>query len=136
MNPRTAWIVYVVVRLALFAAPFALLMLFGWPWWLAAIVATLASVSLSIIFLSKPRETASESVYAWRHRTRTVDDIVEDSAVDAALQDPAAAAPTGPASDPELAPTTATSTEVPPAKAAEQSPPAAPGSPGEATLDR
>lgn len=81
MNTRTAWIVYIVLRLAFFAAPFALLMLIGWPWWLSAITATLVAVSLSVIFLSKPRETAAESIYDWRTRDRTPDDIAEDAEI-------------------------------------------------------
>lgn len=81
-NPRTAWIVYTVLRLLFFAIPFALLFVLGiWPW-LAAVFAALIGVSLSIIFLSKPRATASESIYDWRTRDRTADDIVEDEAVD------------------------------------------------------
>ena len=81
-NPRTAWIVYTVLRLLFFAIPFALLYVLGiWPW-LAAVFAALIGVSLSIIFLSKPRATASESIYDWRTRARTADDIVEDEAVD------------------------------------------------------
>ena len=81
-NPRTAWIVYTVLRLLFFAIPFALLFVLGiWPW-LAAVFAALIGVSLSIIFLSKPRATASESIYDWRNRDRTADDIVEDEAVD------------------------------------------------------
>lgn len=95
-NPRTAWIVYTVLRLLFFAIPFALLFVLGiWPW-LAAVFAALIGVSLSIIFLSKPRATASESIYDWRNRDRTADDIVEDEAVDIsrvesspATQDPA-----------------------------------------------
>lgn len=83
-NPRTAWIVYSVLRLLFFAVPFALLYVLGiWPW-LAAIFAALIGVSLSIIFLSKPRATASESIYDWRNRERTADDIVEDDATDPA----------------------------------------------------
>lgn len=85
MNTRTAWIVYTVLRLAFFAAPFALLMLIGWPWWLAAVTATLVAVSLSMIFLAKPREAAAESIYDWRTRDRTPDDIAEDAAIDAEI---------------------------------------------------
>ncbi|MCW2288979.1 uncharacterized protein DUF4229 [Leucobacter luti] len=82
-NPRTAWIVYTVLRLLFFAVPFAVLFVLGiWPW-LAAIFAALIGVSLSIIFLSRPRDTASESIYDWRNRERTPDSIVEDEAVEA-----------------------------------------------------
>ncbi|WP_164512763.1 DUF4229 domain-containing protein [Leucobacter chromiireducens] len=83
-NPRTAWTVYIVLRLVFFAAPFAVFFLLGIKPWLAAIFAALIGVSLSIILLSKPRDTASESIYDWRHRGRTDDSILEDEAVDAA----------------------------------------------------
>jgi hypothetical protein len=82
VNTRTAWIVYVVLRLVFFAVPFAVLYLIGWPWWLALVVATLIALSLSVIFLSRQRGTASTSIYDWRNRDRTADDIVEDEALD------------------------------------------------------
>ena len=84
VNTRTAWIAYIVLRLVFLAVPFAVLMIIGWPWWLALAVSTLIALSLSIIFLSKPRETASTSIYEWRNRDRTADDVVEDEAVEAA----------------------------------------------------
>lgn len=84
MNTRTAWIAYTVLRLLFLAVPFAVLMIIGWPWWLALAVSTLIALSLSIIFLSKSRETASTSIYEWRNRDRTADDVVEDDAVEAA----------------------------------------------------
>lgn len=84
VNTRRAWIVYTVLRLLFFAVPFAVLYFIGWPWWLALVVATLASVSLSVIFLSKPRDAASTGIHEWRTKERTIDDIVEDEAVDEA----------------------------------------------------
>lgn len=83
MKSRSAWLVYVVLRLVFFVVPFAALMLIGWTWWLSAIVATLAAVSLSVIFLNRQRSAASESIYAWRTKERTEDDVIEDEAVDA-----------------------------------------------------
>lgn len=73
-----------MLRLVFFAVPFALLFWIGWPWWLALIVAALVGVSLSVIFLSKQRTTASSSIYEWRMQKRTSDDIAEDEATDAA----------------------------------------------------
>lgn len=94
VNTRNAWILYVVLRLVFFAVPFTALLLllrsWDWPYWPAALVSTLVgaliAVSLSVIFLSKPRETASESIYEWRTRDRTVDDLAEDEAVDATAE--------------------------------------------------
>ncbi len=82
-NTRSAWLVYIVLRLLFFAVPFAALYLIGIQPWLAAIFAALIGVALSVIFLSRSRATASESIYDWRNRDRTADDIVEDEAVDA-----------------------------------------------------
>ncbi|GAB2556612.1 hypothetical protein GCM10027033_12400 [Leucobacter ruminantium] len=81
---RTAWITYIVLRLLLFAVPFGVLYMIGLQPWLAAVFAALIGAALSILLLSKQRATASESIYDWRNRTRTADDIVEDEAVDAA----------------------------------------------------
>lgn len=94
MNTRTAWIVYSLLRLAFFAVPFAVVMILltmrGFSQVLAAIisavVAALVAVSLSVIFLAKPREAASTSIYEWRNRKRTADDEVEDAAVENAPQ--------------------------------------------------
>ena len=98
MNTRKAWTVYIVLRLAFFAVPFAALMLIGWPWWLAALTATLVGVSLSVIFLAKPRETAATSIHDWRNRDRTADDLAEDAELVAGApeSDPAALVSEGP----------------------------------------
>lgn len=93
MNQRTAWIVYIVLRLLFFAVPFTVLYLIGWPWWLATVVAALIALALSIIFLQRQRDIASESVYEWRQRTRTPDDIVEDEEIDAGTSSPSDSAP-------------------------------------------
>lgn len=91
-TPRSAWITYTALRLLFFAAPFALIYVLGLSLQfsmmlaalVAAVLAALISVSLSVLLLSKPREAASQSIYDWRNRERTADDIVEDEAVDAA----------------------------------------------------
>ncbi|NLA64721.1 MAG: DUF4229 domain-containing protein [Leucobacter sp.] len=87
-----AWLLYSALRLLFFVVPFGLLFFIGWPWWLAMVIAALVSLSLSLIFLSKPRETASTSIYEWRMRDRTQDDIAEDDALDAGVVDGAGVA--------------------------------------------
>jgi len=84
VNTGKAWALYVVLRVVFFAVPFAVLMLMNWPWWLALIIATLVALALSVIFLSKPRGEASTSIYEWRNRDRTSDDIAEDELTDKA----------------------------------------------------
>lgn len=90
-TPRSAWITYTALRLLFFAAPFALIYALGLSLQfsmmlsalIAAVLSALISVSLSVLLLSKPREAASESIYEWRNRERTADDIVEDEAIEA-----------------------------------------------------
>lgn len=96
VNTRTAWLVYIVLRLLFFAVPLVVLLLLGTLPWLAVILAALIAVSLSVIFLSKSRDVASQSIYDWRNRDRTPDDIVEDEAVDAARRNDATGAPSAP----------------------------------------
>lgn len=86
VNTGKAWTIYIVLRVLFFAVPFALLFWIGWPWWLALAVATLIALALSVIFLSKQRGTASASIYGWRMRDRTKDDIDEDAALDSASE--------------------------------------------------
>lgn len=50
---------------------------------IAAVTAALISMSLSVLFLSKPREQAAQSIVDWRNRDRTADDIAEDAAIEA-----------------------------------------------------
>lgn len=82
VNTGKAWFVYIVLRVLFFAVPFTAFMLIGWPWWLSMAVATLIALALSVIFLSKQRDTASAGIYEWRLRDRTADDIDEDAALD------------------------------------------------------
>ena len=90
-TPRSAWITYTALRLLFFAVPFALIYVLGLSLrfsmmlsaLIAAVLAALISVSLSVLLLAKPREAASASIYEWRNRDRTADDIVEDESVDA-----------------------------------------------------
>nr|WP_255529517.1 DUF4229 domain-containing protein [Leucobacter edaphi] len=113
------------MRLLFFAVPFALLYFLGiWPW-LAAVFAALIGVSLSIIFLSKPRATASESIYDWRNRDRTADDIVEDDAVESADAHATSAPATSVTEDPSSPTADAAASEAPNATPAPNAPNAA-----------
>lgn len=92
MNSQKAWATYVVLRLLFFVVPFAgvfwltssLSMPLIFAAVIAAVLAGLIAMSLSLLFLSRSRERAAESIYAWRHRDRTADDVIEDEVVDQA----------------------------------------------------
>lgn len=70
--------VFVVLRLLFFAVPFAALYLLNIAPWMAAIFAALIGMSLSIIFLSRPKAEMSSSISDWRNRRKTSDEVVED----------------------------------------------------------
>ena len=89
VNTGKSWALYIVLRIVFFAVPFAVLILINWPWWLALIISTLIALALSVIFLSKQRSEASTSIYEWRNRDRTADDIAEDAIADDAIADAA-----------------------------------------------
>lgn len=80
------WIWYTALRVLLFAAPLAVLLLAGVNVWVSAIIAAVFGLSASLLFLRKPREEMSSELYAARHRERPVareDDVAEDAAIDA-----------------------------------------------------
>lgn len=81
-----AWFIYILLRLAFFIVPFALLVWLGtvtWlPVWLAAIFAAIIGLALSMLLLSRSRNRASTSIYDWRNRSRTADDIEEDDVIE------------------------------------------------------
>ena len=78
------WVWFSIIRVLLFAVPFAVLMLASVPWWLSAIVAALFGLAASYLFLRKPREELARDLHAARTRTKpapTTDDEAEDAAL-------------------------------------------------------
>nr|WP_245190275.1 DUF4229 domain-containing protein [Leucobacter exalbidus] len=53
----------------------------------AAVIAALFSMALSMLVLSRPREQAAQSIVDWRNRDRTADDIAEDAVLDGDAED-------------------------------------------------
>lgn len=96
MKRIPSWITYTVLRLLVFAVPLVILLLVGVVWWLAVIAAALIGLCLSYIFLSRPRNAVSSDLYAVRHREKpatSVDDDVEDAALDDAAAEDAPVKP-------------------------------------------
>ncbi|WP_382309693.1 DUF4229 domain-containing protein [Herbiconiux sp. UC225_62] len=96
MKPGRTWLVYTLIRLGLFAGVLILLLLLQITPWLAAVIAALIALCISIIFLRKPREEASKTLYearnnrgqaASRPSASREDESVEDDAVDHAAGD-------------------------------------------------
>jgi divalent metal cation (Fe/Co/Zn/Cd) transporter len=53
------WVQYSIVRLVSFAIAFAVLMLVGVEWWLAAIIAAVIGLCISYIFFGKLRDAVA-----------------------------------------------------------------------------
>lgn len=98
MNKKwLAWISYVVLRLAFFVVPLLLFIALGIADWLAAILAAVVGLALSVLFLSKQRGAASETIYERRTRENASatkrDRAAEDAAEEDELLDSAADTP-------------------------------------------
>ncbi|WP_081882472.1 DUF4229 domain-containing protein [Cryobacterium sp. MLB-32] len=85
MKSVPSWVSYSVYRVLLFAVPLAILLVLGIKEWIAAVIAALVGMSLSFIFLRKPREKVARDLYAARHREEPPvheDAALEDAALD------------------------------------------------------
>ena len=85
MRSAPTWLRYTLLRVLLFAAPLAVLLIAGVDPWISVAVAALFGFSASLVFLRGMREQLSEELYAARHREQPVardDDTVEDAVVD------------------------------------------------------
>lgn len=61
---------------------FALVLMIGAPWWLAAVIAALMSMAISILTLDKLRSKAAEGLLAWRMKEQTEDSLIEDELIE------------------------------------------------------
>jgi len=102
VSTRRAWVLYILIRLGLFAAALAILLLLGINPWLSAIFAALIAFALSLIVLQRPRSEISGGIARWRQGT-TVDPVVDaDTLAEDAAVDAAAAPAAGRTSPPDL----------------------------------
>ncbi|PJJ65015.1 DUF4229 domain-containing protein [Compostimonas suwonensis] len=97
MKSIPAWLVYTLLRVLAFAAPLAILLVFGVIPWIATVIAAIVGLCVSYIFLRKPLNAASLQLYEARHREHHSasddDDADEDAEVDrVASSDPEARA--------------------------------------------
>lgn len=91
MKRIPAWLTYTVLRLLFIAVPLAVLLIVlpSDLWIVSAVASVVIGFCLSYLFLRGPRQSVAEQLAAARKRERTeakptVDDEVEDAAVDAA----------------------------------------------------
>jgi L-lactate permease len=72
-------VTYTVLRLLTFAVPLALLLLLNFEPWVATVLAAIIGLSVSYIFLRKPREKVAAELYERRHGNHTPDTQDEDA---------------------------------------------------------
>ncbi len=73
------WVTYSLLRLGLFAAVFALLMLLNVEWWLSAILAAVIGLCVSYIFFGKLRDAVALDIAKRREAPASdADATVED----------------------------------------------------------
>lgn len=62
------WLAYSVVRLGVFAAVFAVLMLAEVPWWLSAVIAAIVGLCVGYIFFGRLRNAVALDIAERRAR--------------------------------------------------------------------
>ncbi|GAA3736118.1 hypothetical protein GCM10022239_10060 [Leifsonia bigeumensis] len=84
MSPARRILLYSIIRVILFAVPFAILMVVNVPWWASALISVVIAGCLSYLFLTKQRNEVAETVYGWRHNgtSRDDDNDLENEALD------------------------------------------------------
>lgn len=63
-----AWVIYSLVRVGLFLALFAVLLLLGIEWWIAAVAAALMGLALSFLVLGRLRDRVTADLAEARAR--------------------------------------------------------------------
>jgi hypothetical protein len=84
VNPARPILRYSLLRAALFAVPFVILMILGIWWWVSALAAAIIAACLSFLFLNRQRDAVSETVHGWRQggTSRDDDNEVENAVLD------------------------------------------------------
>ena len=80
------WLYYSVLRIALFGALLAIMMILGVQWWIAAPAAAILGLCISYIFLHRQRDEVAKDLYALRHGEKpkrvNPDNEIEDELLD------------------------------------------------------
>ena len=74
------WVAYSLVRIGIFALAFAVLMLVGVQWWLAAILAAIIGLCIAYIFFGKLRDAVALDIV--KRRAAPVGEADTDAAVE------------------------------------------------------
>ena len=81
---KNPWILYISIRVGLFAAFLAIMLALGFDPFFSALIAATVSLAISLIFFGKQRSAVSEAVYKFNKSkgdkdTRSEDGLEEDT---------------------------------------------------------
>lgn len=77
---KNPWLVYIAVRLGVFALVTTTFLLLGFGWLYSTLLAAALSLAFSLVFLNKQREAMSEEIYerVQRNKTSGIEDADSD----------------------------------------------------------
>ena len=79
---KNPWILYISIRVGLFAAILALMLALGFDPFFSAVIAAVVSLAVSLIFFNKQRAAVSEAIYKFSKTKTDKDTASEDGAAD------------------------------------------------------
>ena len=85
---KNPWIRYLTVRIGLFVAILAVLLLLGFDPFYSAVIAAVISLAISLIFFGKQRAAVSEAIYNFSKKKADKDTNAEDGITEDAPDSP------------------------------------------------
>ena len=77
---KNPWILYITIRVGLFAVLLAIMLMVGFDPFFSALIAAVVSLAISLIFFNKQRSAVSEAIYkSIENRRKNVGDKDSDS---------------------------------------------------------
>lgn len=75
---KNPWILYISIRVGIFAGILAIMLALNFDPFFAAIIAAVVSLAISLIFFSKQRSAVSEAIYKFNKNKTDKDTAAED----------------------------------------------------------
>jgi uncharacterized membrane protein YphA (DoxX/SURF4 family) len=75
---KNPWILYISLRVGIFAAILAIMLALGFDPFFAALIAAVVSLAISLIFFGKQRSAVSEAIYRFSRNKTDKDTESED----------------------------------------------------------
>ncbi len=75
---KNPWILYITLRVGLFAAILAIMLALSFDPFFAALIAAVVSLAISLLFFGKQRSAVSEAIYNFNKKKSDKDTVFED----------------------------------------------------------